>query len=162
MAKEFDLTNKETRKFILNSVRETPKGILKTKLVEEFIKSKNLSKDELSDRKPGGIINKLSCDFYTALQRLSDAECISLNEAGLIKFNKDEEPDSIDRAIAIEEILRSVTAKNKFNKERLLDTVSDKYFESHPNISNDNNSKNAVRGDAGNILKKLVYDKVIL
>ncbi|MDE7306113.1 MAG: restriction endonuclease [Clostridia bacterium] len=162
MAKEFDLTNKETRKFILKNIKDIQKGILKTKLVDDFIKSKNLSKEQLSDRKPGGIINKLSCDFYTALQRLVNAGCISVNEVGLIKFIKDEDPDGIDRAIEIEEILRTITAENKFSKELLLDTVSNKYFENHPKIPCENNSKNAVKGDAGNILKKLVDDKVII
>lgn len=157
MAKEFDLINKETRKFILSNVKDAAKGVHKTKLVEEFIKSKNLSKDELSDRKPGGTINKLSCDFYTALQRLSDGGCISAGEAGLIKFVKDEEPDNIDRAIALEGILRSVTAENTFNKDRLLDAVTDKYFK----FSKDTDSKFKIRAFAGNILKKLVDGKVI-
>ena len=129
------------------------------KLIQNCVKTQNLSKQELADKKPGAKLNVVTCRFGDALQQLIRADVAAEDADGIIsvkesdgnKLNSD-----TDRDIKLQEIICSLTGSALYAKKDLLKAVEKKYTAAYGKID-----AHTLSSDSGRVLSVLAKDGLV-
>lgn len=130
---------------------------------KDFIRTcvENLGVPLTDEERPGGDLNKIKCFLGKLLQQYIRTGIITESYTGFLQYSVDVELSAADRKIEIENILCSMTAQAVYERDDLLDATYAEYVAKYLPGTVSNDKRNAIRGDIGNVLNKLVVDGVI-
>lgn len=149
----------QAQNVILQTIEKCNQPIARKAFIRNCVESLEVP---LADNEtPGGELNQVKCLLGMLLQQYIRTGIIKESDAGLLQYSADVKPKEANRNVEIENILRDITKDAVYEREKLLDVAYDEYTEQHPNTEVDDDERNAIRGDIGNVLKRLVEDCVI-
>ncbi|MDE5581083.1 MAG: hypothetical protein K2I95_06650 [Treponemataceae bacterium] len=153
------ISESKAKEAILETIKECNTSIARKDFIRKCVK--HLGIPLTGEELPGSELNKLKCLLGRLLQQYIRTEIITESDTGSLQYSAEVESNAANRKIEIENILRFVTAKNTYEKDKLLNTVFAEYTKKHQKKKINNDEKNAIRGDIGNVLKNLIEDGVI-
>ncbi|MDE7454729.1 MAG: hypothetical protein K2M64_02750 [Clostridia bacterium] len=153
------ISESKAQNTILETIKNCNKPIARKDFIHKCIISLDVPLEEYEI--PGGKLNKAKCVLGKLLQQYIRTGIITESDAGILQYSASIEVKKANRDIEIENILRSITAKNIYEKDKLLDVAYAEYRKKHPKKIVSADEKNAIRGDIGRVLKNLTSAEVI-
>ena len=153
------ITTTKAKNTILKTIRNCNQPIARKDFIRNCVESLGVSLTE--EEIPGGELNKVKCLLGKLLQQYIRTGIITESDTEFLQYSEDVKPNAANRKIEIENILREITAEAIYEKEELLTVAYAEYTKKHPKKEISNDEINAIRGNIGNVLKKLVADGVI-
>ena len=154
-----NISETKARNTILETIKNCNKPIARKDFIRNCVISLNVPLEEYET--PGGELNKVKCALGKLLQQYIRTGIITESDTGILQYSDAVETKAANRDIEIENILRSITTKNAYERDKLLDAAYAEYRNKHPKKNVNTDEKNAIRGDIGRVLNSLALDGVI-
>ena len=153
------ISETKAKESILETIKECHTSIARKDFIRKCVEHLGIS---LTGKElPGGELNKVKRLLGMLLQQYIRTGIIIESDTGILQYSAEVESNAANRKIEIENILRSLTANDIYEKDNLLDAAYAKYTKKHQKKEVSNDQRNAIRGDIGNVLKNLIEDGVI-
>lgn len=153
------ISETKAQKIILEAIKKCDMPIARKDFIRNCVISLSIPLEEYET--PGGALNKVKCVLGKVLQQYIRTGIITESETGILQYSAVVEAKVAKRDIEIENILRLITAKNVYERDKLLDAAYAEYIKKHPKKNVSKDEKNAIRGDIGRVLNSLASDGVI-
>ena len=153
------ISESKAQNTILETIKNCNKSIARKDFIRKCVISLKVPLEEYET--PGGELNKVKCVLGKLLQQYIRTGIITESDTGILQYSAAVEAKAANRDIEIENILRSITTENVYERDKLLDAAYAEYRKKHPKKNVSLNEKNAIRGDIGRVLNSLASDGVI-
>lgn len=151
-----ELTNEKIKNIIAEL---TISPIARKELIKKCVGKLDLPKKVLTDKHPGGELNKIKCQFGNALTELINSG-ILVQKDNIVQARRDDKSskktavDDIKRDIAIEKIIFDLLSARQLTRKQLLEEVV--------RLLDSDVGENAIKGDTGRIVDKAVKNGLII